>query len=86
MKKKIQYGLITLSAFFFIFLFVNQVIAVTQILKNPDKFTLIPLLICAILLVVLLCHVGLYVMILDKKEMKFVVEDNEEWWKKWDMV
>ncbi|SFF49361.1 hypothetical protein SAMN04487969_1558 [Paenibacillus algorifonticola] len=86
MKKKIQYGAIIISACCFVYLFIMQVLKVKGIFTNVEKFTLMPLLIAVVLLVALLCHGGLYVLIMDRKEMRHVVVDDDEWWTKWDRV
>lgn len=86
MKKKVLYGLIIASACCFVYLFVLQVMKVSQIFKSPEGFTLTPILFAVIILVLLLCHVGLYVVLMDKKDMRHVVDDVEEWWTKWDRV
>ena len=84
--KKIKIGFIITSGAVFLFLLVLQVIKITKIFNDPATFNLFPVLLAVILLVVLLCHAGLYVLIMDSKKMDHVVLDEDEWWKKWDRV
>lgn len=86
MKKKIQIILISLSMIFFLTLFVKDVITTFNMFSDPNGFTLMPLLWAVIYLVIMLCHVGLYVILMDKKTMNVVVTDENEWWTRWDRV
>lgn len=86
MKKKILYGLIGASASFFIYLLVLQIIKLMNIFNSPEGFDLLPALFCVVIFVVLLCHAGFIVLLMDKKQANYVVEDEENWWERWDQV
>lgn len=86
MKRKIHFGLIGLSACFFVYLLIMNIIKISNMFTAPDTFSLVPVLFSVIILVVLLCHGGVVVLIMDRKEMNHFIEDEERWWEKWDRV
>lgn len=86
MKKKIQTGAIIVSALCFIAFFVTQVIKVVGMFESPEDFSLMPLVLGVGTLIVLLGHIGLYLLIMDKQERNIIIQDEDEWWKKWNMV
>jgi hypothetical protein len=86
MKQKVKYGALIASAVFFLFLAILNFIKVGTFFKDPEKFTFAPMIFGVVFLFVLLGHIGLYVMMMDRKERKHLIMDESEWWKKWDMV
>lgn len=83
-KKKIGIFAIIVSAIVHICLLVLQISKAAAILTNPNDFNLYPLLWIIVLLLLLLGHVGLYVLIMDYKERTQFVFAEDNWWEKWD--
>jgi hypothetical protein len=86
MKKEIWYVLLSISGVFFLYLFVRSIIRVTKIFDDPNGFNLFPVVWSVLLLMALLFHVGGYVMVMDKKQFVQKIEDDDEWWTRWDRV
>lgn len=83
-KKKIGIIAIIVSAVIHVCLLVFQISKAVSILHNSSDFDLYPLMWIVLILLLLLGHVGLYVMIMDYQEKTMFVNDEYEWWKKWD--
>lgn len=86
MNKKIKLILLGISAAFFIYLLIQKIIVAVGFYHNPMEFSFKPFISMTTYFVILVLHLGFYVLIFDSKERKFEVTDIEEWWTKWDRV
>lgn len=83
-KKKVGIIAIIVSAVVHLCLLAVQIMKVISILKNPSDFNLYPLGWGILILLLLLGHIGLYVLIMDYEEKKNFVFAEDDWWTKWD--
>jgi len=81
-----RFLIISVSLLFFFSLFVYKLLEIVKIIRDPTTFTFTPLLTCVGLIVVMFFHGAAYVLFMDKKDKVKVIDDDEEWWTKWDRV
>ena len=83
-KRNIGIVAIIISAIIFFCLLVWQLLRAISIVTNPDTFTLLPFIWVFAILILLLGHIGLYVMIMDYKDKTTTVWADTNWWEAWD--
>lgn len=80
------YILISISAAFFVYLFIRSLMDLLLIFTNLAEFDFTPALLTVFYLIILFFHVALYIMYMDKKDATHQVVDDDEWWTRWDQV
>lgn len=85
--KRIKAILISVSLAVTLFFFVKSLVVVVMYFKNPLDFSFAKVLVCVGLMFLIFGHLGGYVWIMeDKQRVRRKVEDDPEWWTKWDRV
>lgn len=84
MSKKIVLGIIISTAAVNAAGFLYYLFAVMSFFRNPLDFNVLTIFLLVLMLVGLFVHLMLYVHFMDLKVKKFTIEDEDEWWHKWD--
>jgi hypothetical protein len=85
MKKKLIILLLVTGSVCVYFLFSN-IIKIVHFVSSPMDFSVKPIFIALGMVVLIFGHVFGYVQLMDWKDKKFVIEDTENWWEKWDQI
>jgi hypothetical protein len=86
MKKGTRYALLCVASAVSLTGFVYNVVQLISGFITPDGFDLGPMLLAAVFLVACFACVGGFIAMIGYKDPLTDVEDEPEWWTKWDRV
>lgn len=86
MSKKTILRTILVSGIIFAALFIKCMVDVLGFIRHPLSFNFTTLFGLVGVSIALFVHAFLYVHFMDYEKSKFTIEDDENWWEKWDRV